>query len=36
MLEEFLLLALEEEGSNDMLLQHDGTPSNFHIVVLNS
>jgi hypothetical protein len=33
-LEEFVLLTLEEGGSNDVLFQQDGTPSNFHIVVL--
>jgi hypothetical protein len=34
MLEEFLIVTLEEVGPNDMLFQQDGTPSNFHVVIL--
>jgi len=34
MLEEFHMLTFEEEVSNDMLFQQDGTPSNFHVEIL--
>ena len=34
MLEEFFILTLEEESSNDMLFQQDGMPFNFHVVIL--